>query len=153
MHSERNGYYSNINLKTRHCRMDLATSQDVSYKLQVRIRLAFTRRACVLTQRLMMCQNYFRCHFSRYIYDKLYDKRRDTHASRATGRIIARRNHKIWERIPHVNTNNEINYLLRRGCKTISAEIYIGIHLSDEIKGVVSGLILKLIWNNFFLQK
>jgi len=51
--------------------MDLARGQDASCKTEEPSRLL--RGACALSQRLTTCQNYFRFHFSRYIYDVLYE--------------------------------------------------------------------------------
>lgn len=54
--------------------MDLAAGQDASYKSGY-AETELLRGVCALSQRLTMCRNYFRFHFSRYIYDELYDGR------------------------------------------------------------------------------
>jgi len=72
------GYYSDINLAAgigewtwRAARTLLARRRSPA---DTPTRLL--RGACALSQRLTTCQNYFRFHFSRYIYDVLYDSER-----------------------------------------------------------------------------
>lgn len=71
MRGEWSGYYSNINLVAAIGEWTWRPARTllISYKSGLYADEAFTRRVCALSQRLTMCQNYFRFHFSRYIYD------------------------------------------------------------------------------------
>lgn len=85
--------------------------------------MGLLRSVCALSQRLTMCQNYFRFHFSRYIYDELYEKNARACDSLAC-HAVTRKNYWFERETDMQDVKQERNFFMMKIDESARIELY-----------------------------